>query len=211
MQQSTALFLANAIPFWELHGTVIRRAGFFRTGMSTDVVQRQEWRCKDGYIFFALLGGLVGARTGRRLTEWIAEEMDSGHLQTVDWDNFDMANVTQEVIDQISRPIEEFFLLHTKRELLEEAVKRQVSLCPLSSIQDLLDDATLKTRNFWVEIEHPELGTSISYPREFVKSSEKALLTRFRAPLIGEHNEEIYSEIDLSRQGLALLKQAGVV
>jgi len=211
MQQSTALFLANAIPFWELQGTVIRRAGVFRTGMSTDVVQRQVWRCKDGYIFFVLLGGLVGARTGRRLTEWIAEGMDSGHLQTVDWDNFDMANVTQEVIDQISRPIEEFFLLHTKRELLEEAVKRRVSLCPLSSIQDLLDDATLKTRNFWVEIEHPELGTSISYPREFVKSSEKALLTRFRASLIGEHNEEIYGEIGLSRQGLALLKQAGVV
>lgn len=212
MQQSTALFLANTIPFWELYGTITRRAGVFRTGMSTDAVQRQVWRCKDGYVFFALLGGLAGARTGQRLTEWIeAEGMDSGYLQSVDWANFDMGNVTQEVIDQISRPIEEFFLSHTKRELLEGAVKRQVSACQLSSIQDLLDDATLKARNLWVEIEHPELGISVSYPREFVKSSEKALLTRFRAPLIGEHNKEIYSEIGLSRQDLVLLKQAGIV
>jgi len=211
MQQSTALFLANAIPFWELSGIVTRRAGVFRTGMSRDVVQRQVWQCKDGYVFFALLGGLAGARTGRRLTEWIAEEMDSGHLQTVDWDNFDMANVTQEVIDQISGPIEEFFLLHTKGELLEEAAKRQVSLCPLSSIRDLLDDTTLKARNFWVEIEHPELGISVSYPRKFVESSEKPLVTRFRAPLIGEHNEEIYTEIGISRQSLARLRQAGVI
>jgi len=213
MQQSTALFLANTIPFWELSGTITKRAGVFRTGMSVAVVhQRQVWQCKDGYVFFVLLGGTVGARTGRQLTEWIESEgMDSTYLQTVDWDNFDMANVTQEVIDQISTPIEEFFLPRTKRELLEGAMKRGVSLCPLFSMKNLLDDTTLKNRNFWVEIEHSELRASVSYPREFVKSSEKALSTRFRAPLIGEHNEEIYSEIGLSREDLVVLKQAGVV
>ena len=78
-------------------------------------------------------------------------------------------------------------------------------------MQDLLNDEYLKARNFWVEIEHPELGTSITYPREFVQSSEKDCSTRFRAPLIGEHNEEIYSEIGLSKQDLIVLKQAGII
>jgi crotonobetainyl-CoA:carnitine CoA-transferase CaiB-like acyl-CoA transferase len=36
-------------------------------------------------------------------------------------------------------------------------------------------------------------------------------MTRFRAPLIGEHNEEVYREIGLSRQDLVVLKQAGVI
>ena len=56
-----------------------------------------------------------------------------------------------------------------------------------------------------------ELNTKIIYPREFVKSSEKVCTTRFRAPLIGEHNEEIYSEIGLSQRDLVTLKQARII
>ena len=100
---------------------------------------------------------------------------------------------------------------HTKKELLDGATERHISICPLSSMQELLHDTQLKTRNFWVEIAHPELGTSITYPREFVKSSEKVCATRFRAPLIGEHNEEVYKEIGLSKQDLIMLKQAGII
>jgi crotonobetainyl-CoA:carnitine CoA-transferase CaiB-like acyl-CoA transferase len=76
---------------------------------------------------------------------------------------------------------------------------------------DLLHDAQLESRNFWVEIEHPELDTKITYPREFVKSSEKACETRFRAPLIGEHNKEIYGELGLAEPDLVALKQAGII
>ena len=94
---------------------------------------------------------------------------------------------------------------------MDGAVPRRISIGPLSSMHDLLTDDCLKARSFWMEIEHPELGTSITYPREFVKSSEVDCSTRFRAPLIGEHNTEVYSEIGLSRQDLILLEQAGII
>ena len=137
--------------------------------------------------------------------------MANQYLRSIDWENLDMFNVTQEVVDRISQPIEKFFLAHTKREISQWAIERGISICPLSSMADLLNDTQLESRNFWVEIEHAELNTKITYPREFVKSSEKVCATRFKAPLIGEHNEEIYGEIGLSKQDLVALKQAGTI
>jgi crotonobetainyl-CoA:carnitine CoA-transferase CaiB-like acyl-CoA transferase len=69
----------------------------------------------------------------------------------------------------------------------------------------------LRERGFWIDIEHPELGASLPYPRQFAQMSEQAPTTRFRAPLIGEHNGDIYSEIGLTGRDLVALKQAGVI
>jgi crotonobetainyl-CoA:carnitine CoA-transferase CaiB-like acyl-CoA transferase len=210
MQQSTAWFLANAIPYWELSGLVLKRSGAFRWSINSS--QRQVWQCKDGYVFFNIVGGRTGAKTFHELVNWMdGEDMADEYLKSTDWENFDMWSANQELVDRISKPIEKFFLAHTKKEIARGAADRHISICPLSSMEDLLHDAQLKARNFWVEIEHPELNTKITYPREFVKSSEKAFDTRFRAPLIGEHNEEIYGEIGLSQQELVVLRQAGII
>jgi crotonobetainyl-CoA:carnitine CoA-transferase CaiB-like acyl-CoA transferase len=212
MQQSAAWFHANAIPFWELNGIVAKRAGVVRGGLSNTVSQRQVWDCKDGYVFFIVIGGRTGAKTLQGLVEWMdTEGYATEFLLNMNWEIFDMFKVTQEEMDQISKPVTEFFLSHTRKEILDGAVQRHLSICPLSSMEDFMSDASLKARNFWVDIEHPELGTSITYPREFVKSSEDSFATRFRAPLIGEHNEEIYNEIGISKQDLVVLAQAGII
>ena len=209
-QQSVAWFLANAIPLWELSGVVSKRAGAFR--WSVNSTQRQVWRCQDGYVFFFMVGGRAGAKSFHELVSWMdSEGMANQYLLSVDWETLDMFKVSQDVVDQISQPIERFFLTRTKKEIAREAVKRQISICPLSSMADLLSDAQLESRNFWVEIEHPELNTKITYPREFVKSSEESCATRFRAPLIGEHNGEIYGEIGFTKQELDALKKAGII
>jgi len=212
MQQSAAWFQANAIPTWELNRKNLKRAGAFRAGMSKDVGQRQVWPCRDGYVFFNVIGGRTGAKSLSALVEWMdADGGATDFLLNMDWDNFDMFTVTREEMDRISGPVGEFFMRHTRKELLAGAVPRGVSIGPLSSMQDLLTDECLNARNFWVEIEHPELGTSITYPRDFVKSSEVDCSTRFRAPLIGEHNAEVYSEIGLSKRELITLEQSGII
>jgi crotonobetainyl-CoA:carnitine CoA-transferase CaiB-like acyl-CoA transferase len=212
MQQSTAWFQANAVPTYELRGAVLKRAGAFRAGMSKDVGQRQVWPCKDGYVFFFVIGGRTGAKTLSALVSWMETEgMATDFLQNMDWDNFDMFSVTREVMEQISKPIGEFFMKHTRKEILAEAVPRGISIGPLSSMHDLLEDECLRARDFWKDIEHPELGTSIAYPRAFVRSSEHDLSTRFRAPLVGEHNGAVYKDIGLEKRDLLLLEQAGVI
>ena len=79
------------------------------------------------------------------------------------------------------------------------------------SMQDLLDDPCLNERDFWTKIEHQELGEKITYPRTFIRSTEGDFSTRFRAPLIGEHNGEVYKDIGLSEADLKVLKQDGII
>lgn len=212
MQQSAAWFQANAIPTYELNGRILKRSGAFRGGMSKDVGQRQVWQCKDGYVFFNVIGGRTGAKSLSALVDWMdSEDMATEFLLNLDWDNFDMFTVTREEMDNISNPVGDFFRKHTGHELLEGAVARGVSIGPLSSMEDLLNDECLKARRFWKDIEHPELGTKITYPREFVKSTEVDCSTRFRAPLIGEHNDEIYEKLGFSHEDMTDLKQNGIV
>ena len=211
MQQSVAWFLAMTIPYWELEGMVLKRAGAFRVN-SLGTIQRQMWRCKDGYVFFFMLGGITGAKVTRKLVQWMDEEKQANaFIKSFDWETFDMMTVTQEVIDNISKPIEDFFMTHPKSEILAQAVKRSISICPLSSMQDLLDDKSLNTREYWMEIDHPELGSRLPYPKQFFKSSEKMDLKRFRAPLIGEHNEAVFKEHGVDKAELQVLKSAGVI
>ncbi|MBN2321793.1 MAG: CoA transferase [Acidobacteria bacterium] len=211
MQHSAAWFLAQTIPHWEIDNLILGRVGTFRTS-SRGTLQRQVWPCKDGFIFFFMIGGQQGAKTGYQLVSWMKEEgMADEFLQNYKWEEFDMATATQELVDKISRPIAEFFLTRTKKEALDAAMSKNISICPLMGNRDLIEDPNLAARNFWKPMEHPELQTTIPYPRQFARSSENEMETRSRAPRIGEHNAEVYGKLGLSDDRIEALKKAGVI
>ena len=211
MQQSAAWFLAQTIPHWDVEKLILGRVGTYRTS-SRGTLQRQVWPCKDGFVFFFMIGGQQGAKTCRQLVKWMNEEgMANEFLQTYEWERFDMASATQELIDRISQPIAEFFKTRTKKEALVAAMSRNISICPLMGMEDLLVDPNLAARGFWMQLEHSELQATIPYPKQFARSSENEMATRFRAPLIGEHNAEIYGELGLKPERIAELKQAGAI
>jgi benzylsuccinate CoA-transferase BbsE subunit len=210
MQQSAGWFQANAVPVYELQGNIMKRSGAFRSGTSSQAPQRQVWQCKDNYVFFNVIGGRTGAKTLSALVAWMDEEkMATDHLLHMDWDNFDMFTVTEAEMAKISQPIEDFFRKHTSKALLKGAIPRGVSIGPLSSMQDLLEDECLNQRGFWTEVKHPD--TKIKYPKTYVRSTQADMSIRFRAPLIGEHNKEIYKQIGIGAMELARLKEEGIV
>jgi crotonobetainyl-CoA:carnitine CoA-transferase CaiB-like acyl-CoA transferase len=211
LQQSTAWFLAQTVPHWELDKMVLGRVGTFRTS-SRGTLQRQVWPCKDGFVFFFMIGGQQGAKTCRQLVKWMDElGLANEFLLTYEWERFDMASATQELIDRISQPIAEFFKTRTKKEALDAAMSRNISICPLMGMQDLIIDPNLAARGFWTQMDFPAANESIPYPKQFARSSENDLTTRSRAPQIGEHNAEIYAELGLSQDRMAELKQARII
>ena len=103
-------------------------------------------------------------------------------------------------------------MAHTKAELFEGALKNGVQLYPVSTPADMLESPQLAARKFWEKVEHPELGTTITYPGAFANASEAPPKISHRAPFIGEHNQEIYEkEMGISKDKLLILKQAGVI
>src|SRR5216117_2359723 len=186
--------LGHAPGFWDLNRTNAVRAGVFMTGRSiTGARMRVMWPCKDGYLNFIIYGGEAGRRTNQALVEWMdSQGMAPEFLKQKDWKAFDIARVTQEEIDRMEEPIGEFFKGVTKAEFFKEVVKRQMLGYPVASVKEIFEDPQHEARRFWQRIEHPELKASMDYPGGFAKFSEGVCQIWRCAPLIGEHNEEIY-------------------
>lgn len=214
MQQSVTMLTQTAVPYWELYSEVLARAGSFRVGVSTNAKLRQIWKCKDGYIAFLVFGGKTGEKSNKSLVEWIdSEGLADDFLKQMD-PAFDMASSDQEFHDRFSQSVERFFLIHTKAELYEEALKRKIMLYPVSSVKDLVESPQLKARDFWEEVKYPErefVCNSFIHPGAFAKLSETPLKNQCCAPLIGEHNMEIYKGLGLSDEELYSLKQAKII
>jgi crotonobetainyl-CoA:carnitine CoA-transferase CaiB-like acyl-CoA transferase len=61
-------------------------------------------------------------------------------------------------------------------------------------------------------VSHPELGRSFVYPGPAARYSQSPWRISRRAPLIGEHNAEIFcGELGLSKAELVVLAESGVV
>jgi formyl-CoA transferase len=84
---------------------------------------------------------------------------------------------------------------------MEEALARfegQDVLCSkVRKLSEVMDDPQTKINNMLLDIDHPILGklTTLGCP---VHISDAPVTTRIMAPLLGEHTEEILSELGLS-------------
>jgi len=79
-------------------------------------------------------------------------------------------------------------------------------------LEDLFEDEHLLDRGFWIDVEHPELGATFKYPgAPYILQKTPWRMVR-RAPLIGEHNAEIYEkELGFTKEELSILGSAGVI
>lgn len=213
IQASVASVLCNFVSIWELNQINVRRLGSFLTGRATGTRQRTLWRCRDGYVILVIFGGAMGRKTNQSMVEWMdSDGVAPDYLKQIDWATLDFATVPQELQDRIEKPIAEFLITHTKAELFTEALRRGIMLFPVSSPGDIVADEQLRSREFWVEVEHPEKDTLIKYPGFFIQASATPCQVQRRAPLLGEHNSEVYTgELGLSQKELVRLKEAGVI
>ena len=78
------------------------------------------------------------------------------------------------------------------------------------TVRDLLEAPQLRARGFFQEVDHPAAGRR-TYPGPPCRLQAMPWQAA-RAPLLGEHNEEIYcEELGLSREELIILRASGVV
>jgi len=212
IQQSLIMTTFNALAFWALHHEVVGRGGQYRTGLSTSVRLRQTWPCKDGYVSYILIGGVLGAKDNRLLSKWMDdEEMGDELFRKFEWENLSIRDMTIELQQKLEEPLLNFFINHTKLELYEGAAKRGIKLYPVYTPQELLENPQLQARDFWIKMEYPELSDNITFPGDFIKLSETPLRSNRRAPRIGEHNLEVYGELGLTAREIVMLKEGKII
>jgi crotonobetainyl-CoA:carnitine CoA-transferase CaiB-like acyl-CoA transferase len=193
---------------WDFRKVVVHRGG-----LGSTLRVKRTWPCKDGYVSAFFWSGPDARRWNSPLIQWMDREgMSNDFINTMDWDTFDLQKLTQETYDRIAEPVGRFFMAHTKAELLAGAAKYKAQLYPLSTTADILNNPQLASRGYWAQVEHPELQARITYPGAFARTSEAPPRIGRRAPMIGEHNVEIYEkELAMTRAEILRLAQMGVV
>ena len=216
MQESNMSANMNSLQMWDMNKVEFNRVGAVSYVAATRVRQPIYFRCKDGYVMILALGGNPPyVPSSESLVKWMKESGKCPEwLEKLNWwTDYNAAVLQQDLADKVGKAIEEFTLTKTKDELYEEgAFSRFILIAPVSSTRDISNDIQLKARNYWVKVPHPELGEALPYCGSFVPMTETPPVLRRAAPLIGEHNHEIYvEELGVGENSLHALKKQGII
>lgn len=207
IQQSLLTSTFQVPATWYLNQENLTRMGTERAigpGLHMPVV----WPCKDAFVSFTVLGGVPGRKTMGSLAKWMEEEGMKDEFISQDWGAFDFYGLTTELVARVVEPVTRFFMRYTKAELFEEFTKRGIMGFPITTVEDKMKDPHLVEKGFWQELEH--LVRKILYPSPPPHVNGEYSPIRRRAPLIGEHNEEVYGAL-LSHSELIFLREEGVI
>ena len=181
--------------FWTHLGEIRKR-----TGGRLAPWPGKVYPCRDGYIGLAQVGPL-GDMVAMYSVIGIPELLDPKYQKQDDRGRH------AEELDALIHP---WLMEHDRYEIFHalQGVRVQTGVC--NSAEDLLKDPNYEARGFWVDIDHPEAG-KLTYPGAPLIMSETTWQAS-RAPLLGEHNEEVYhGELGFSPWELTQLRENGVI
>jgi crotonobetainyl-CoA:carnitine CoA-transferase CaiB-like acyl-CoA transferase len=105
-----------------------------------------------------------------------------------------------------------FYARYSKQYLYEEGQGRRLLIGPVNTVRDLFENKQLNARDWYRPVEHPELGETFSYPGPPFRMSASPWRISRRAPLVGEHNVEVWGqELGHRRDQIEALMGAGVL
>ncbi|MFC1895868.1 CaiB/BaiF CoA transferase family protein [Thermodesulfobacteriota bacterium] len=171
-------------------------------GVTNPIVQPMlPLECKDGWVFLMCIEDYQWDRFVKVMgePEWTTNELFK--------DRFTRA----EYVDALAPLLIEWTMHYTKEEVFKMCQAARVPIGPAYTSEEIVHSDHLAERSYFVNIDHPEIGTA-TYPGAPYRLSVTPWRIERRAPLLGEHNEQIYCErLGFTRQDLARMRQAGVI
>ena len=217
-QEAVALALAVYGEYWDITKHNPKREGPSRERARPaplgPLVIRHTYPCKDGFVMGHIGGGAQAGMvmSSRALTDWANSLGYALELKDYDWTKLDLGTVPQSELNRVQDALKLFLLTRTKAEIMGKGVERSILMMSVADAKGIMESPQFKDREFFVRVEHPELGETITYPGFPMKMTEFPYEPQRRAPLIGEHNQEVYiGELGLLREELARLKASGVI
>lgn len=157
--------------------------------------------CKDGYVWMLALepGQWNGLAKTMGNPDWMQLEMFQ-----------DMYTRAQNA-DAIYPLIEQWTMEHGKHEIMERCQANGVPVTAVFDVREAAEQEHLRARGYLVDLEHPELGRLCDLGAPF-KLPASPGGPRRPAPLLGQHNSEVYGTLlGTSAAELARLRADGVV
>jgi len=156
--------------------------------------------CKDGKVF------VVNVEED----QWqrMVELMDNPEWATLDI--FKDRVTRGQNYDALYPFLQEWAANWTVNDLYRAGQERRICFAPVNTMADLFASEHLKAREFFVQISHQVAGT-LTYPGAPFKPSEGGYAIHRPAPLLGQHNNEVYTKIGLSQTEIKELKKQQII
>jgi crotonobetainyl-CoA:carnitine CoA-transferase CaiB-like acyl-CoA transferase len=158
----------------------------------------QAFGCADGFITI----GAANDRTFRRLCEVL------GHPEWADAPGFKTDELRIRHRADLAAKIESITLTEPRNDWLALLDANHIPCGPINDYAQVFQDPQVLARDMVVDVEHPTLG-SIKTLGSPIKMSATPPDVRRRAPLLGEHTEDVLREAGFSENEIATLLRHG--
>jgi crotonobetainyl-CoA:carnitine CoA-transferase CaiB-like acyl-CoA transferase len=159
------------------------------------------FRAKDGWVLLQVTGQPMFKRWCRMMGEeqWFTDPRFSNDDQRAANGNF------------LNDKMQEWCNGKTKAEVLAALESFKLAASPLYSPQEALDDPHVAALGFMQKTPFPGLETGASITRTPFNLSETPGVIHTRAPMLGEHTDEVMGELGYSAAEIAELRDRGVL
>ena len=112
-------------------------------------------------------------------------------------------------LKDIFATVEEWTKTKTKFEAMEIFNKDDIPCGPILSMKEIAADQSLRKTGTIVEVDHPKRGKYLSVGNPIKLSDSPTDVSR--SPLLGEHTQEVLTELGYDAKQIAELRAAGVI
>ena len=155
--------------------------------------------CEDGYfaiagsrVYFTRVVKMLGSPESLQDPRWYAPESQSD----------------PELKQEFEQTFLPWILSKSKQQAWEAAQNQRVLSGPLNTIQDLVNEPFFNKRGAFAQVDHPQTGPINQPGRPFIMSETPWTLRR-PAPLLGEHNKEVLTELGYETEDSIRLRELG--
>ncbi|MBI2916660.1 MAG: CoA transferase [Chloroflexi bacterium] len=201
VHESVPLMLQATVHDYERTGKVR-----CRTGDDHSKPARGLFPCQDGYVDCRL-----PVQRWPQFLEWLQSEGCAHDLADEKWSD-PWFRETREAMEHVDDVFRRFLATRTRDEVTAGGQGRRILIGQVQAPQEVAHDPQLNSRDYFVEVCHPQAGQTLRYPGPAYRLSATPWRVTRPAPLPGEHNDEIYGkELGLTPRQMAALKAAGVI
>jgi crotonobetainyl-CoA:carnitine CoA-transferase CaiB-like acyl-CoA transferase len=208
IHEACALTTESHVPIYLYTGRVVQR----HTGQAAtpDESAPTQLATQDGHWVNITRSGLnLSPQRLRQLATWMDQY---GLAQDLLDDKYQDRATIQANSVHLVQVLQDFLAHLSQEEAWHGGQNIGLPWGAVRSLADLMDDPHLHDRGFFVAVEHPELGQRFVYPGAAAIYNASPWRISRRAPLIGEHNQDVWcGELGLRQEELTALADARVV
>ncbi|MDD5093187.1 MAG: CoA transferase [Dehalococcoidia bacterium] len=204
IQEALITFVEDKLAhqFWSLENINMVRSGNNRPAAEPWGI----YECKDGWVFLCLASAAEWDTFAQLVSDWGGgdELLDPMYKGPV----YSRKHVADIVRSFVSRFVRRF----GKKELFAEGLRRGFVILPVNTPEDIARCPQLTHRSFFVEADHAVAGRLSYIGSPLYLDGIRGWNLQRTAPLLGEHNNEVYAgELGMTKDELLTLRHAGVI